>query len=42
MPAMRRAEHRQKTWQNAQKMAAKTVRFKHFHGSMKYFQISVH
>ena len=42
MPAMRRAEQRQKTWQNAQKMAAKTVRFKHFHGSMKYFQISVH
>lgn len=42
MPAMRRAEQSQKTWQNAQKMAAKTVRFKHFHGSMKYFQISVY
>lgn len=40
--AMRRAEQRQKTWQNTQKMAAKTVRFKHFHGRMKYFQISVH
>ena len=40
--AMRRAEQRQKIWQNVQKMVTKTVGFKHFYADVKYFHICAH